>query len=820
MPFNYDSADEAFGIDSSTGVDRPEILPARGFDPQKADKAFGLNNLTSVARQAQRRNPAEEGRYSDLSKRHGLRSDTVRNKLNEVEAIDLANKFNNASPTLRSMLQDLDFAGQARDDIDNLSATEAVLRGIVDIVARSPVEQAIHASGMAFEGAGRGIDTGMRLLARGMDEVLPESLDKYIWRQPDTPEWAKAVNITPHITGALQWEGRGLKQFAQYMGVPEDRKNLATDITGAVGQMAAQISMVLLNPALGSTALFAMGVDQQGERQEQLGVEGQSARTDWAMIMGGAVTMIAERTGLNLILNRVPPKIKNKIIRHIADIGMAGGIEAVEEVIEGIAHNMIAQAYYDPSAEIFKGLGHEALVAGGAGSLVRGIINAVTPGKDRAATQTDQQRQEALNSLIEKVALKTNNPKVFSDLMERLGADSGTDSVYLNPEGAKVFFQNTDVSSELMGTSSVQAIINDIDNAIEEGRDIQIPIEAYAVDLVGTEIQSGLQAHLRLDPDALTLDEQSRPDTQADIDSLAEMDAERREAGADVYNDMFGQLIGAGRGRAEAEEGAALWEAVVRSTVERRGLSAEGLSPRELYQRYSPSVGREIDPRLQKRARAVEGMDLLLDSLRAGDVPLDKDIFGKSVIQRITELGGILDEGGELDARDVDVGKVGRNRLARKDGRTLDSVAEDLLEDGYIDERSEKAVLDAIDAELRGDPVYQMGAENQELMNRRAELNELEEMLGQAGLDIHTMSNQEIRQAMEGQGSEGSFMQALTQSPVANDQNFGDAIITEEVTVDETGELVEVTHKAQKRFDQTMKRRAVVEQIRKCLHAT
>ena len=60
---------------------------------------------------------------------------------------------------------------------------------------------------------------------------------------------------------------------------------------------------------------------------------------------------------------------------------------------------------------------------------------------------------------------------------------------------------------------------------------------------------------------------------------------------------------------------------------------------------------------------------------------------------------------------------------------------------------------------------------------------------------------------------------ALSQPPVAREQDFGDIEITEEFEVEETGELVTTSEPAQRRFDQTIKRRDTVVKLKDCLNA-
>lgn len=65
----------------------------------------------------------------------------------------------------------------------------------------------------------------------------------------------------------------------------------------------------------------------------------------------------------------------------------------------------------------------------------------------------------------------------------------------------------------------------------------------------------------------------------------------------------------------------------------------------------------------------------------------------------------IRDDGGELAARDADVGRRGNYRIARKGGRSLDDMATQAAEAGYLGNvptATPEILLASLDKELRG----------------------------------------------------------------------------------------------------------------------
>lgn len=77
----------------------------------------------------------------------------------------------------------------------------------------------------------------------------------------------------------------------------------------------------------------------------------------------------------------------------------------------------------------------------------------------------------------------------------------------------------------------------------------------------------------------------------------------------------------------------------------------------------------------------------------------------ESLLEFLADRGGIRDEGQELSSRDAQLwhrGKPGQKRLVREDGVELDEAARAAAEDGFIEARDIRLLLEAIDEELAG----------------------------------------------------------------------------------------------------------------------
>lgn len=116
----------------------PEDITAPEFVPSQA-------NVDSIVefREAQRRaaidvgitkNPETQARVSDLSAQTGIAEDTVERQQEEVErrvkALELlGNDIGSRAPTVLSRMNDPRFVGMTHDDMENLVATEELMRG-------------------------------------------------------------------------------------------------------------------------------------------------------------------------------------------------------------------------------------------------------------------------------------------------------------------------------------------------------------------------------------------------------------------------------------------------------------------------------------------------------------------------------------------------------------------------------------------------------------------------------------------------------------------------------------------------------------------
>jgi len=278
-------------------------------------------------------------------------------------------------------------ASMSESDYEEADRSRSPTGGAAIDVARSIPAGAVKGIGMGVSGLGTLYQaTGrslyrpfeMALRAGGLDDVADAFNTPAPWWM-DPGAAAKGV-------------GEGIKSVGDTIGVPDERQNIATGIGEGLGQIAGQLTAAILSGGASSVTstglLLGQGVDQMEDMRKENAPNRQDALTDSALIAGGGITALLEQTGLDNLLERIPPNIKNGALRQLADIGIAGGIEAAQEVAEGVLQRLTAMATFAPDMKLFEETPEEAAVGGSVGAIARGLLNIAMPG--RLDTKTDR----------------------------------------------------------------------------------------------------------------------------------------------------------------------------------------------------------------------------------------------------------------------------------------------------------------------------------------------------------------------------------------------------------------------------------------------
>ena len=405
-------------------------------------------------------------------------------------------------------------------------------------------------------------------------------------------------------------------------------------------------------------------------------------------------------------------------------------------------------------------------------------VMAIRHQQNITASQEELKALDEANAATEQSATRQASPEAFNRLMHILGGKNASDAVHIDADAVTRLFQNEGIDpAQGVRETFGESLVRPYEEALALGQSFRVPTQQFATEIAGTEMYGKLREsggiHIR--PEGLTeadiklIDANSEAET-ARLEQLAADIASGKVTETpvqQVYRDIQAQLTGLNRYDQATINAYASQQAAWFGTLAGR-MKREGVTAQTLYEPYRLRIANEMPRIIQRvdRARFDERLDPLLEGVRAGKVPTEKEVRGPSLLDFVLENGGLVDSGGELAAMDANAGRVGKNTIVRKTGRTLDAMAEVAHEAGYLKSRDIQELLDGIAGELKGQPVYAPGNENADLMTKRQQMLDLQEALGGLGLDIGQYSNAELRDALFRAGQESGGEAGRLNHPV------------------------------------------------------
>lgn len=533
--------------------------------------------LRGVMAEATKVNPDQQAKNNKLSRDSGVPQFAVDDNPGEVESrlnfdkMDL-DTLQDRAPGTASWLSVPANAKVSHDDVGILSALEKgynkiipgpMTQNIVDAsvqaadLARSLPSGFISLTGGTFSGLAEINDIATRSLARGVRAILPDSMDKYT--REGTFTLIDEIGGFVNPSTPLRAEGDYLKELAKAVGVPKDRQNIATDIAGGAGGIAQQLAVAPLGTSMSLVNLMMQGVTQQADKQSATGTLGDSQTSDNALLMAGAVTAGLERIGLEKLVNRLPQQFKNQLTQQFVDIASAGGIEAVQETMEGIAQNLIEQYTTNKDAEIFKGLDHDAIVGGGTGAVVRAIANMFVPGRARSISDQqqiidyqntrEQSQLDALGVAAENSKLRERDADSFAQFVKEMDGDAES-NVYIDSLQTKLYLQ-TKTQEEIEADPALRALAEQVGEASRLDVDIVIPVGEFAGTIAGTEHFTELRESMTMSSETTSpfRAEKNQAETKSYIERVvieAEDNASEYVEAQQIFDTVKEQLLDTG----------------------------------------------------------------------------------------------------------------------------------------------------------------------------------------------------------------------------------------------------------------------------------
>lgn len=454
------------------------------------------------------------------------------------------------------------------------------------------------------------------------------------------------------------------------------------------------------------------------------------------------------------------PTRRQMLLSALGKMGGAASIEGLEEFVQGLVGSgggrELAQARSgqnfapDSVVDDIAQASREALDAAVGTFFTFAPVGGASYYIDsRRAAKAQQQQKffEALGTGVAESKTFQRLPEKMQAFIESATKDGPIDTVYMPVEQWVTYWQSQKldpavVASEVLGDTTLY------ESSLQSGTDLAIPMSIYATKIAPTEHNGFFSMEMRLAPDEMNAREAAEFETRL-ADEQKKTDEGNAPSPLDVSaaavrDDVMGQLIASGYDRSTAETNAKAYEAWFRNMGER-----SGMDPFEIYKAKGLKINRPMPDILKKRVNADE-LDALLDRMRAGSIPTESSVYGKSLVELLREKGGVMDEGGELASRDADKNlKPFQRRLAVEGGMSLDTAREMAAQAGYIDQNSTVAeFLDLIDQELRGTPVYAMGSEKPQQAAIANAAEQLGRYISDLGLDLNSMTNEQVRAAM------------------------------------------------------------------------
>lgn len=487
------------------------------------------------------------------------------------------------------------------------------------------------------------------------------------------------------------------------------------------------------------------------------------------LIIGALDTISGGVAGETLNSNPV----LNLMLQSLVQSAFGGGGEAAAQVAAGQQLN-IADVLIEGLAEFVTA---PIEVGGMAASRVREAMDKAPAAQAHTDTLTEMSQRAVADPV------RNRMPDAFRDYLRNAMANTQAENLFIPAEQFVEYFQGAGIDPFELADKLTGMSRQDVQTAIDTGGAVKIPTSTWAADMAGTEHDQFVINNSTFSPDAMTAIEAAEFNARAQ-DALQEAweEAERIRVEADslrqVYDiereTLIGSLRAAGRATDVATAEALPMVEFRRVMAERLGYTPEEFAARYPLPRVEGTRPEGLDP------KNVDALTRTLAEARnRRAVGLEKR--GPTLLEFISDYGGVNDPGGELRARDAAVVKrPGKKTLKLERGGAravgdmfglgnggkkygFDDVALAAIEAGYladdpvalefqqaVAEGREvpdigRALLDAMDRELRGEASYAGQAD----VVAEDGLAGVEEYLAGLGLSLDD-ADADIRAAIEG----------------------------------------------------------------------
>lgn len=743
------------------------------------------------AQQGLDRNPDMVARVWKLKAKTGLPGELIERNLDDIEKKAAAAdfdpyQFRRTSPVVAQWVSEHpDHYALVREDLDKMGTWEALWKSVSFRAGANEAEYGRLGT------QARDFYFNSYLLNDGAkrDPVIEKRIAEVQRRMQAEPEGGGT--FLGIIRGTTKWLGQWGSMLPKAVGVGAATGIGAAGATALAGQAGPQIALpeeVVTVPAAAAGGFLAgfssslaadvfateggqsyldmrdMGIDESTATAASTGV----GVLNMGLELVGAHAMVApfKAAGRKFIADGITealarPTGKAAILEfgkaYAESVGTEVGTEVLQEVVsiageeigKSITDGDIKHANAGDVVERLLTTATETLKA----TVLTGGLGAGTHsmGMIREARQAQRRVDvfKAIGDTSKDMALTKRLPPALQELVGRMTKDGPVENLYIPADAWVEHFQSKGVDPRAVA----QEVIGDTkayDQAVESGADIAIPTAKYAEKIAPTEHHAAFVDELKTNPLHMNGKEAEQFFAELEKQDKASPEAglsKEEQAAFDLLrDDKEAQLIQAGTDPSAARAQASFYAKTIQALAQRTGMDALALA-----ERFPMEIQRAVPAALQNGQ--VDTLDLMLDQLRAGRLPTDQEIKGKTLVEFLRERGGISGDTGEVQQLEIDkaLRKPFQKRLVHEKGMQLDTAAEAAVEAGYLEKRDINQLLDALKMETLGKPVFSPMNEAHSLREQRDALEELQSFLDDNGIDLATEDNATIKAKLQEQ---------------------------------------------------------------------
>lgn len=713
--------------------------------------------ISSSAVQSYGVNPDQHAGDIKLARKAGLPPALMPDMNEDARLRVLLDQIDLAPPAVTRFVSDPENLKVSHDDLDNMSALERTF-DVLKKAGRSLASVPWRASSQ--------IAGGLQAMGE-IDDAISKPLGN-LWetisgvpsREGALTRYAKSIRSGAKSTAEDikgDTTGAGIMERGLYSGIESLGQNLLTlpltIMTGSATPMLTSMTAMSGGEGYGTARDKGKGIAQS------LIYGGNQAGIEYLTEVAPALLLVKNlkaKTGLmkfgrDMLASEVP---NEQYATALQDLNEWAVLNPEKPFADYVAER--------PTAAV------ETLIATivGTGGMVvtsKGLEK-IGASVDKFQTATDNKNfLLALGDGVQASKLRERMPEKMQELIKSMKEEHGT------PEHAYV---DANILTELWQSQGFDPQVKAAEmfsdpsgyaEALATGSEVAIPLEEFAQKFTGEGYYKALIEDVRLGSGSSTMKEAEEWDKTGRDEAIKELIEEAdgiapTPSDMKIYDDVVGQLIGTGMERQTAERNALVMKSVFRTLGARTGQDAL-----DLYKEYGLKIARPLPESLSKRLAVDLSLDPLLDRLREGNIPKDKDVRGKSLSEYLRKQG-VKDDGGELAALDPDSGIKGKaKKLIKADGFELDRARLVAIEDGYLPEGATiRDFLDAISNDLAGRGVYSNNNLNTQLADEQMSLAQMKEFLDARDIDVQDMTNEEIKAVLQ-ETNQGGSTQEMNQ---------------------------------------------------------